>query len=157
MNYERNVLFFILALFLIASTSFAQKPKPKVIRGYRKEHLGMKVNSPYSELSPIISPDGRYLYFTMGIGNPRNIGDAKLQDAYISTLESDGSWSYPKNLGLPINSAGNDAISGVSPDGSVLFIKNFAQNHTSGFCFARKKEVLAIRKRASMKKSTFLS
>jgi outer membrane protein OmpA-like peptidoglycan-associated protein/Tol biopolymer transport system component len=103
----------------------------------RKINLGPDVNSQYSELSPIISPDGKLLFFTMGQGNPDNMGDEHLQDCYVSRRTASG-WSKPVNLGVPINSAGNDAISGVSPDGSVLFIKNFVYNKTSGLCFARR-------------------
>ncbi len=71
----------------------------------------------------------------MGFGHPANLGDEKLQDSYVSRFNN-GRWGLPKNLGIPINSPGNDAISGVSPDGKVLFIKNFYYNHVSGLCFA---------------------
>ena len=104
----------------------------------RKFNLGPEINSGFSELSPIISPDGQYLFFTMGIGNPENMGAEHLQDCYVSHRNPNGSWSAPINLGAPINSTGNDAISGVSPDGSVLFIKNFGYNKTSGLCFAKR-------------------
>lgn len=105
-------------------------------RKIQKQNLGTTVNSVASELSPIISSDGRLLYFTMGAGHPENMGSDKLQDCYVSRRDGDG-WSKPANLGAPINSVGNDAISGVSPDGSVLFIKNFAHNVLNGLCFAR--------------------
>lgn len=73
----------------------------------------------------------------MGRGNPRNIGDAKYQDIYFSTLSTDGIWSFPKNVGPMLNSIADDAISGVSPDGTVLFIKNSSHNLTNGLCFAK--------------------
>jgi OOP family OmpA-OmpF porin len=132
-------LFFIV-LFLILSPSLlrAQDHETRVDRKptLKKVNLGPEVNSEYSELSPIISPDGRLLFFTMGIGNPKNMGSEHLQDCYVSRRIPNGGWSQPINLGAPINSTGNDAISGVSPDGSVLFIKNFAFNRVSGLCFA---------------------
>ncbi|HET9137013.1 MAG TPA: OmpA family protein [Candidatus Kapabacteria bacterium] len=127
----------ILILFLILSpTAYSQNEntsKPK----RNKISLGRLINSPYSELSPIISPNGKYLFFTMGRDNPLNIGDEHLQDCYVSKLLPSKVWSAPKNLGSPINSKGNDAISGVSPDGRTLFVKNFNYNQTSGLCFAR--------------------
>jgi OOP family OmpA-OmpF porin len=132
-------LFFFFCLIVSASISpsaFSQKKKTRAIV-YKKEHLGYKINSTYNEMLPIISPNGKYLYFTMGRGNPRNIGDIKYQDIYVSTLSNEGIWSFPKNLGTTFNSVYDDAISGVSPDGKMLFIKNTSRNSTNGLCFAR--------------------
>lgn len=136
----RRLLFLFLCLIVSASITalaFSQKKKPRTIV-YKKEHLGAKVNSTYNELLPIIAPNGKYLYFTMGRGNPRNTGDEKYQDIYVSSLLSDGTWSFPKNVGPTFNSIADDAVSGVSPDGSVLFIKNYAYNRTNGLCFAKR-------------------
>lgn len=108
-------------------------------RKLQKINLGNEINGSYSELSPIISPDGQLLFFTMGTGHPDNIGSERLQDCYVSRKGSNGQWSGPVNLGSPINSVGNDAISGVSADGNVLFVKNFAFNRTNGLCFARRR------------------
>lgn len=118
-----------------AQGNSAQK---NVRRKIQKANLG-QVNSVYSELSPIISPDGNLLFFTMGTGHPDNMGTERLQDCYVARQET-GGWSKPVNLGAPINSVGNDAISGVSPDGSILFVKNFAHNSLNGLCFARRKK-----------------
>lgn len=131
----------LLVLLIIVATGHAHaqgsaSQKRLSGRKLQKQNLGTTVNSVASELSPIISSDGRLLYFTMGAGHPDNMGSDKLQDCYVSRRDGDG-WSKPANLGAPINSVGNDAISGVSPDGSVLFIKNFAHNVLNGLCFAR--------------------
>ncbi|MBS1903092.1 MAG: OmpA family protein [Bacteroidetes bacterium] len=125
-------------LILGINTSFAQTTRHDDQAPKRKKiNLGRLINGRYSELAPIIAPNGRYLFFTMGKEHPMNIGDDHLQDCYVSKLLPNGQWSVPKNLGFPINSSGNDAISGVSPDGRTLFIKNFAYNPTSGLCFAK--------------------
>lgn len=131
----RKFLFFALLFYYLPASSFAQEKKI-----HKKQNLGHLINSQYSELAPIIAPNGKLLFFTMGIGNPSNLGDEHLQDCYVSRLQN-GVWGKPKNLGLPINSDGNDAISGVSPDGKVLFIKNFNYNHVSGLCFAQRDTV----------------
>ncbi|HIA12393.1 MAG TPA: hypothetical protein EYN69_10045, partial [Flavobacteriales bacterium] len=44
-----------------------------------------------------------------------------LEDIYISYNEN-GEWSKPKNLGKPVNTPRNDAISGLSFDGQRLFV-----------------------------------
>ena len=132
---------FAIAMVLSAHGVFAQSTAvtrpvehPQKIK---KTNLGSEINSQYSELAPIISPDGNLLFFTMGVGHPDNLGEEHLQDCYVSRKMSDGHWGAPRNLGAPINSTGNDAISGVSTDGSVLFVKNFGYNHRNGLCFAR--------------------
>lgn len=102
----------------------------------KKINLGPDVNSPFSELNPIISVDGQKLFFTMGVGNPQNLGPEHLQDCYVS-LKRNGHWTQPIPLEPPINTAANDAISGVLADGRTLFIKNYAHNHLNGLCFAR--------------------
>jgi outer membrane protein OmpA-like peptidoglycan-associated protein len=126
---------FLISLLLFSSHIFAQDGGEAKKVFHKKENLGKLINSPYSEIAPIISPNGKLLFFTMGIGHPSNQGEEHLQDCYVSRFQS-GRWGVPKNLGIPINSPGNDAISGVSPDGKVLFIKNFYYNHVSGLCFA---------------------
>ncbi len=128
-------IFLLLAFFLFPHLVFAQDEGESQKVLLKKQNLGKLINSPYSEIAPIISPNGKLLFFTMGIGHPANLGEEHLQDCYVSRFQS-GKWGVPKNLGIPINSPGNDAISGVSPDGKVLFIKNFYYNHVSGLCFA---------------------
>jgi OOP family OmpA-OmpF porin len=136
----RIVLAVIAVSWVFASAkaqSTAESERVKRPVKIRKLNLGNDVNSNYSELAPIISADGQLLFFTMGQGYPANLGEDKLQDCYVCRRLPDGRWSQPTNLGYPINSSGNDAISGVSTDGAQLFIRNFAHNRLSGLCFAR--------------------
>ena len=58
------------------------KETPKDIQ---KENLGKRVNSPGQEVAPVISPDGRTLYFTRNF-NKANIGASDRQDVWYSTL-----------------------------------------------------------------------
>lgn len=61
-------------------------------------NLGDVINTPYSEETPFIHPDGRTLYFTSN-GHP-GMGE---KDIYMTRKDSVGNWSTPKNLGYPIN------------------------------------------------------
>lgn len=93
-----------------------------------KENLGKTVNSNGQEVAPVISPDGRTLYFTRNF-NKANIGSSDRQDVWYSTLESAGAgqpatWSEAVNVGSPINNAGDNAISGLSPDGRTAYLIN---------------------------------
>lgn len=61
-------------------------------------NLGDVINTPYSEETPFIHPDGKTLYFTsdghVGMGG---------KDIFVTRMDSMGNWSTPENLGYPIN------------------------------------------------------
>lgn len=63
--------------------------------------LGPNINSPGNEVYPFLSPNGR-LYFS----SDGHAGFGGL-DMYFSYKEND-QWIFPKNLGLPFNSNGED-------------------------------------------------
>lgn len=82
-------------------------------------NLGETVNTPYSERSPYIHPDGKTLYFSSeghgGIGR---------LDVYKTTLvdgQNYQSWTKPLNLGKEINTPGNDWGFKFSTDGKHVF------------------------------------
>ena len=80
------------------------------------EPLPGLVNTPYTEESPFLHPDGQTLYFSSD-GHP---GFGQL-DVFVSRLQADGTWGEPKNLGPGINSHGRDNSLMVSPDGSLAY------------------------------------
>ncbi|WP_420149570.1 OmpA family protein [Spirosoma sp.] len=95
------------------------KDTPKDIK---KENLGKTVNTPGQEVAPVISPDGRTLYFTRNF-NKANTGSPDRQDVWYSTLQP-GGWSEAINIGSPINNSGDNAISGMAPDGRTAYLIN---------------------------------
>lgn len=66
-------------------------------------NLGNKINTDYDDDAPFITHDGRTLYFSSKGHN--SIGG---YDIFKSSLGENGQWSDPENLGLPINSPGDD-------------------------------------------------
>ncbi len=77
----------------------------------------------FSTGHPWLSEDGSVLYFSSDA--PGGLGGA---DIYVSTL-NDGKWSEPKNLGAPVNTAGDEFYPHLFRD-SVLF---FASNGHGSF------------------------
>ena len=82
-------------------------------------NLGETINTPYSEYSPYLHPDGKTLYFSSdghyGLGG---------LDVYKSTRLSDDSWtawSEPVNLGKEINGPYNDWGYQFSTDGRQAY------------------------------------
>lgn len=64
--------------------------------------------------SPAFSPDGKTLYFA---SNRR--GSLGGHDIYRSTIDANGRFSTPENLGAAINTAGNESFVYVAPDGTL--------------------------------------
>lgn len=88
----------------------------------KKENMGLKINSPYSEIAPIISPDGKTLYVGR-IYHPKNMGERKECDIWYAILQEDGEWSKLKNAGKPFNNEGVNVVITVTPDGNAVLLE----------------------------------
>lgn len=96
---------------------------PGIAKGFVMESLGPNINGKYDDVSPLISADGKTLYFSKY--SPENYGDSgKTQDAYISYRNADNSWGKYKNIGAPINNAENNNIVGLSADNNTALCMN---------------------------------
>ena len=68
------------------------------------EKLPDVINTPYDDVLPVISPDGKTLYFASEGHN--SMGGL---DIFVSNFNEDkNQWSHPKNLGYPINTTDDD-------------------------------------------------
>ena len=89
--------------------------------------LGPNVNTRYVETHPVISPNGRTLYFARE-SNPDNVGGGRdPQDVFYSTLLSGKtkSWSPAKNIGPPVNTPDDpNGIASVSANGQSAILIN---------------------------------
>jgi outer membrane protein OmpA-like peptidoglycan-associated protein len=87
------------------------------------ENLGPNVNSFFDEVFPVISPDGRTLWFDRK-NHPHNIGPGINDDIWISTLDSAGRWTRAVNPGRPLNNEQHNFVCSISPDGQTLVLGN---------------------------------
>ncbi len=106
----------------------AEIPFPELLAGgLVVERLDENVNSNVSELNPLLSPDGKTLYFSRK-NHPDNIGGVNdKEDIWFSELGNDGKWTLSKNMGPEFNNAGPNFVNAVAttPDGnSVLILGN---------------------------------
>lgn len=89
------------------------------------EALDNNVNSEYNELNPLLSPDGKTLYFSRK-NHPQNIGGAKdREDIWFSELDSTGRWQLARNMGSDFNNPEPNfinSIQSVTPDGRTAVI-----------------------------------
>jgi len=104
------------------------------------ENLGQNVNSSSSELMPLVSVDGKTLYFVRD-GHVENNCYKKLkrklidnaQDIWCSELQKDSTWGLAKHLSSPFNKDCMQTIIYISPDNNTLYM-----NDAFGFLVAHK-------------------
>ncbi len=87
----------------------------------KKENLGSTVNSKLQDVAPVISHDGKTLYFSMRGDDKKNM-PLYNGDAWYSTKNSSGKWAPKKNLGAPINNEESNFVISVSPDNNSLML-----------------------------------
>lgn len=87
------------------------------------ERLTDNINSPYKEYGPLLSPDGKTLFFSRR-NHPENIGGiSDKEDIWYSELDTvTEEWGIAKNLGLPINTIGPNFINSITPDGNSIIL-----------------------------------
>ena len=106
------------------------------------ENLGVQVNSEYNEINPMISPDGKTLYFAR-ISHPNNTHGAKgSQDIWFSELDAaSGKWGPARRMGFPLNKDEYNCAYSITPDGQTMLIKGQYNNgtyETRGFSLSKK-------------------
>jgi len=110
---ERTLYIWLLAL-LMTGTAYGQ----------RAEHLSQQVNSEYEEREPILSPDGKTLYFWRRSTPANTAGLPDPGDIWVSRLLGDGSWTSAVRVGPPLNTDGHDFVWHVGQD--TLWINQVA-------------------------------
>ena len=79
------------------------------------ENLGEVINSKYDEEAPFIHPDGKTLFFSSK-GHSSMGG----YDIFFS-IEENGKWSTPMNVGFPMNTADDEYFFVMSADGKRAY------------------------------------
>ncbi|HZI25409.1 MAG TPA: OmpA family protein, partial [Chryseolinea sp.] len=92
------------------------------------EALDQNVNSEFKELNPLLSPDGKTLYFSRQ-NHPENVGGTQdKEDIWYSELDSAGRWQLARNMGTLNNAGPNfvNTIQAVTPDGksAIMLLGN---------------------------------
>jgi OmpA-OmpF porin, OOP family len=112
----------------------------------KPESIGSAVNTEYSELNPVMSPDGKTLYFgrknhpqnKFGMAGTEQIAGS--QDIWYSESLM-GAWTTARRMSEALNRDQYNTIYSVSPDGQTILVKGAyvnGQYETRGFSIAKK-------------------
>jgi peptidoglycan-associated lipoprotein len=82
------------------------------------EPVMLAINNKGWDACPALSLDEKTLYFASNRDTTDALGNV---DIYKATLDANGEWSNPVNLGAPINTRGNDMYPNVASDGTFYF------------------------------------
>ena len=90
----------------------------------KPENLGPRVNSDFDEGAPFIAPDGHTLFFSSD-GHSSMGG----YDIFKTSINDSGKWTFPVNLGYPINTVNNEKGFTLSADARTGY---FASDRKGG-------------------------
>ena len=122
---RRNLL---LLLLLVLNISVMAQPS-----GSRYELVKLKeVNTYYNEGSPIISSDGKTLYWFVDSHPENTLGKDGTQDIWMSKKDDKGLWSAPKHLSSPYNQNKLNQVFNILHDGT-LFLRGNRTKNAVGF------------------------
>jgi hypothetical protein len=101
--------------------------------------LSTAINSEYEEAQPLLSPDGTTLYFTRFLSPSNKGGEYSGTDIWTSRYDvTKMDWAKADNSKIE-NSAGNNAVIGISPKGDMIYLQNtVATRDVYGIHFSKK-------------------
>lgn len=109
--------------FTVRSDQPGIKLAENMPKGLKKERLPDGTNTPYTDKSPVISPDGSMLFIS-GDNHPGNTYSREYDDIYVARRKKDGSWGPLQNFGPPINNSGHNFLVSITADNNAMLIGN---------------------------------
>lgn len=91
------------------------------------QNLGPTINSAFDETSPFLANDGQTLYFST---NNSRLSIGGLDVCRSVFVPGKNVWLPPENIGLPVNSAADDAFYKIAQDGFTAY---FASSRKDGY------------------------
>ena len=126
----RVILFFLCIPFLSTAQGWDFSTPEKLSAG---------VNTEYEEAFPLLSPDGKTLYFSRILYPQNQGGKFSGSDIWISSFDQNKKAWQKAAAGGKLNDRGNNAIVGVSADGNTLYtMSTTGSGKPNGIFFAKK-------------------
>ena len=89
------------------------------------ETIDGHINTSYTEILPVVSPDGHTLYFIRSDHPVNTKGSMNTQDIWVADISNGIDNAKANHLSVPFNQERYNSIAGVSPDGNSMMIKGF--------------------------------
>ncbi|MEM9857982.1 MAG: OmpA family protein [Bacteroidota bacterium] len=105
---------------------------------YELKNLGRKVNTGFHEGAPVVSADGKNLYFFVKNHPENTYGKENSQDIWVSHLTEEGIWGPAERLGAPLNNNRSNQVFTVMPDRNTLLIMGGSGKNSAGFSFTHR-------------------
>jgi OmpA-OmpF porin, OOP family len=87
--------------------------------------LGKNLNSEVKDLNPLLSPDGKTMFFSRQ-NHPDNVGGVNdKEDIWYSELDENGQWTMARNMGSDFNTEAPNFINTIqaaTPDGKSMIM-----------------------------------
>lgn len=91
----------LLSLFFLFCVSYVAHAQ-EISARYELVKMNDNVNTRYNEVSPVVSPDGKSLYYFVANHPENTYGKDGSQDIWVSSLDDKGQWMKAKHLGAPL-------------------------------------------------------
>lgn len=85
-------------------------------------NLGPTINTEYDEDAPFLAVDNKTLYFSSN--GTKSMGGF---DVFRSQMDDLGQWTEPQNLGVPLNTTGDDIYYTTTMDGFTGYLSSFRE------------------------------
>lgn len=110
---------FTIASLIFTAASFLAQAQTEEENKFEKEPLPSTINTKYIEARPLISGDGKTLFFNRRL-YPENFAGVKdFQDIYVANYNPEtDTWSQPQNIGKTLNDRQANAVASVNSEGT---------------------------------------
>ena len=89
----------------------------------KAKNIGFPINTPESDKSPFLHPDGKTLYFVSKVSEYR-LGAGEFDIFYTKQDKKTGKWIEPQNIGHPINTEDDEEAIIVTTDGQHAYFSS---------------------------------
>ena len=110
-------------------------PGQEVSARYELVKMDKTVNTFRHEAAPVVSPDGKSLYFFVQNHPENTFGKDDTQDIWVSRKDENGVWSAAEHMRSPFNMHPSNQVFTILPDGNI-FIKGGRSKGEKGFSIA---------------------